>query len=212
MTSRLRAEASKKTAAAARLDAADRELIDAALAARECAHAPWSRFKVGAAARSGARIVHGCNVEFDVYGLTNCAERTAVFAAYACGAAGARLTAIAVVADTPEPVSPCGACRQVLFECGGPDLRVILANTSGRARVVRMGDLLPGGFRLAAEGGAAQTRRADAEAANGNRDGDARSNGNRNGGSKSNANTGTGRNGDRSSKRTGAAKSNNRSR
>ena len=126
----------------------DRALIEAAFAARERAHAPWSRFKVGAAARFGDRIVHGCNVEFDVYGLTNCAERTAVFAAYACGAADQPMTAIAVVADTTAPVSPCGACRQVMFECGGPDLRVILANTHGDARVVRMADLLPGGFQL----------------------------------------------------------------
>jgi len=137
-----------KNAASARLGAADRELIAAAIEARECAHAPWSCFKVGAAARFGDEIVKGCNIEFDVYGLTNCAERTAVFAAYACGAARKRLTAIAVVADTPQPVSPCGACRQVLFECGGPDLRVVLANVRGDARVVRMGNLLPGGFAL----------------------------------------------------------------
>jgi cytidine deaminase len=134
--------------ASAKLSAADRELIAAAIAARECAHAPWSRFKVGAAARFGDEVVKGCNIEFDVYGLTNCAERTAVFAAFACGAARNPLTAMAVVADTPQPVSPCGACRQVMFECGGPDLRVLLANMSGDARVVRMGDLLPGGFAL----------------------------------------------------------------
>ena len=128
--------------------ATDRQLIEAACLAREHAHAPWSRFKVGAAARFGDEIVHGCNVEFDVYGLTNCAERTAVFAAYARGAARKPMTAIAVVADTPHPVSPCGACRQVMFECGGADLRVILANTHGDAHVVRMADLLPGGFQL----------------------------------------------------------------
>lgn len=132
----------------ARLNASDRELIAAAIAARECAHAPWSRFKVGAAARFGKKIIKGCNIEFDVYGLTNCAERTAVFAAFACNAAREPLRAIAVVADTPEPVSPCGACRQVLFECGGPELRVLLANLRGAARIVRMGDLLPGGFQL----------------------------------------------------------------
>jgi cytidine deaminase len=138
----------KKKTISTQLGAADRELIAAAIAARECAHAPWSRFKVGAAARFGDEIVKGCNVEFDVYGLTNCAERTAVFAAYACGAARKPLTALAVVADTPQPVSPCGACRQVMFECGGPELRVLLANLGGDARVVRMGDLLPGGFAL----------------------------------------------------------------
>ena len=136
------------TRKADRLTPSDRALLVAARVARENAHAPWSRFKVGAAARFGDEIVKGCNIEFDVYGLTNCAERTAVFAAYACGAARKPLTALAVVADTPQPVSPCGACRQVMFECGGPELRVLLANLSGDARVVRMGDLLPGGFAL----------------------------------------------------------------
>jgi len=130
------------------LGANDRKLVAAAIAARELAHAPWSRFKVGAAALFGKRIVKGCNVEFDVYGLTNCAERTAVFAAFANGAAREPMTAIAVVADTPAPASPCGACRQVMFECGGPDLRVIMTNLRGEYRVVRMHELLPGGFQL----------------------------------------------------------------
>jgi len=138
----------KKNSSAARIRRDDRALVDAARVARERAHAPWSRFKVGAAARFGEQIVHGCNIEFDVYGLTNCAERTAVFAAFANGAARQPMTAIAVIADTPGPVSPCGACRQVMFECGGADLRVILANTQGEMRIVRMADLLPGGFQL----------------------------------------------------------------
>jgi cytidine deaminase len=138
----------KKNPSAERIGRDDRALIEAARVARERAHAPWSRFKVGAAARFGDEIVHGCNIEFDVYGLTNCAERTAVFAAFANGAARKPMTAMAVIADTPDPVSPCGACRQVMFECGGGNLRVILANTRGDARVVRMADLLPGGFQL----------------------------------------------------------------
>jgi len=138
----------KKSSPATGISRDDRALVDAARVARERAHAPWSRFKVGAAARFGDRIVHGCNIEFDVYGLTNCAERTAVFAAFANGAARQPMTAIAVIADTPGPVSPCGACRQVMFECGGAELRVILANTQGEMCVVRMADLLPGGFQL----------------------------------------------------------------
>ena len=142
------------------LNRSDRELVAAALVARENAHAPWSQFRVGAAARFGDEVVKGCNVEFDVYGLTGCAERTAIFAAYACGAAREPMTAIAVIADTPEPVSPCGACRQVLFECGGPDLRVILASTQGHVRVMRMRDLLPGGFRLESEARVAAVRKA----------------------------------------------------
>jgi cytidine deaminase len=131
-----------------KLSAGDRELVDAAKLARSRAHAHLSGFKVGAAARFGKAIVHGCNVESDVYGLTNCAERTAVFAAHATGAAAKSLSAIAVVADTLEPVSPCGACRQVLFEQGGPALRVILANTRGDIAITTMAELLPGGFRL----------------------------------------------------------------
>ncbi len=132
-----------------KLSPGDRELFDAAKQARKRAHAHLSGFKVGAAARFGETIVHGCNVESDVYGLTNCAERTAVFAAHATGAAAKSLSAIAVIADTSEPVSPCGACRQVLFEQGGPKLRVILANTRGDIAITTMAELLPGGFRLA---------------------------------------------------------------
>jgi cytidine deaminase len=132
----------------AKITTDDHALIESAIDAREFAHAPWSQFKVGAAAKFGATVVKGCNVEFDVYGLTNCAERTAIFAAYASGAARNSLTAIAIVADTPHPASPCGACRQVMFECGGADLRVILSNLRGEVRVARMGDLLPGGFEL----------------------------------------------------------------
>jgi cytidine deaminase len=71
-----------------------------------------------------------------------------VFAAFASGAARKPMTAIAVVADTPAPASPCGACRQVMFESGGPDLRVIMANLRGEYRIVRMHELLPGGFQL----------------------------------------------------------------
>jgi len=136
------------TRKADRLTPSDRALLVAARVARENAHAPWSRFKVGAAALFGDTIVPGCNVEFDVYGLTNCAERTAVFAAFAHGVATQPLAAMAVIADTEEPACPCGACRQVMFECGGPELRVILANTRGAVRVTRMRDLLPDGFRL----------------------------------------------------------------
>jgi len=136
------------TRKADRLTPSDRALLVAARVARENAHAPWSRFKVGAAALFGDTIVPGCNIEFDVYGLTNCAERTAVFAAFAHGVATQPLAAMAVIADTEEPACPCGACRQVMFECGGPELRVILANTRGAVRITRMRDLLPDGFRL----------------------------------------------------------------
>ena len=143
-----------------RLTAAERALVTAAKKARLRAHAHQSQFKVGAAARYGSEIVLGCNVESDVYGLTNCAERTAVFAAHASGVARKGLRMIAVVADTPGPVTPCGACRQVLFEQGGPNLRVIMCNTRGDVRVATLAELLPGGFRLET----APKRRAAAEA------------------------------------------------
>jgi cytidine deaminase len=130
------------------LSASDRRLVDAAQRARERAHAKHSQFQVGAAARYGNTVVLGCNVESDVYGLTNCAERTAVFAAHANGAAKHSFTALAVIADTPAPVAPCGACRQVLIEKGGPALRVIMANTRGDIAIATAADLLPGWFRL----------------------------------------------------------------
>lgn len=102
--------------------------IDAAWRARENAHAPYSNFKVGAAlVAADGRVFTGCNVENLSFGLTICAERVAIGAAVA---AGVRAFAVmVVVADTSEPVSPCGACRQVMAEFGVP--HVILANRAG---------------------------------------------------------------------------------
>jgi cytidine deaminase len=102
-------------------------LKDAAWQAREMAYAPYSKFKVGAALWvADGRIFSGCNVENISYGLTNCAERVAIGAAVAAGAR--EFLAVVVVADTQLPISPCGACRQVLAEFGVK--RVILANKS----------------------------------------------------------------------------------
>ena len=130
-----------------RLTADERALVTAAKKARLRAHAHQSQFKVGAAARYGNEIVLGCNVESDVYGLTNCAERTAVFSAHASGVARKGLRMIAVIADSPEPVSPCGACRQVLFEFG-PTARVLLCAADGAQKECRLDDLLPSAFEL----------------------------------------------------------------
>lgn len=122
----------------------DQELIELAKAARTRAYAPYSRFQVGAALlTAGGRVVMGCNVENASYGLSCCAERTAVFRAVAAGER--EFTALAVAADTPGPASPCGACRQVLTEFN-PRLRVILSNLRGDVLVTTAAELLPGFF------------------------------------------------------------------
>jgi cytidine deaminase len=125
----------------------DRELLEAARAARARAYAPYSGYRVGAALRTGGgEIVTAANVENASYGMTICAERAAVAAAVAAG--HRRFEAVAVAADGTEPASACGACRQVLREFpNGPDLRVLLGAESGDALVVTtLEELLPGGF------------------------------------------------------------------
>ena len=120
------------------------KLIDAARAVRLNAHAPFSRFLVGAALETeDGRIISGCNCESASYGLTICAERVAVFKAHSEGVRTAKR--VAVVADTAEPTPPCGACRQWLWEFGG-DMEVILANLQGEKGRYRLGDLLPLAF------------------------------------------------------------------
>jgi cytidine deaminase len=104
------------------------ELIAKAWIAREQAYAPYSNFRVGAALLgSNGQVFSGCNVENISYGLTNCAERVAIGAAIAAGVR--EFEKIVVVADTKEPISPCGACRQVLAEFGVKT--VVLANRTG---------------------------------------------------------------------------------
>ncbi len=116
-------------------------LVIAARRARDFAHAPFSRFKVGAALETEDGIViTGCNVENATYGLTVCAERVAVLKAISDGYRIFRR--IAIVADTTEPTPPCGACRQILWEFGG-DLEVILANLTEETGRFRLKDLLP---------------------------------------------------------------------
>jgi cytidine deaminase len=118
-----------------------RELTELARAARLQAFAPFSRFKVGAALRTRAgEVVTGCNIESASYGLTMCAERVAIFKAVSEGLR--EFDAIAVVADSPRPTAPCGACRQVVWELAG-DIWVHIVNLHGRTRTVRMSELLP---------------------------------------------------------------------
>jgi cytidine deaminase len=124
-------------------DASD-ALIAAALAARENAFAPYSKFRVGAAIEdSGGRIHTGCNVENSTYGLTVCAERVAVFKAISEGVRKFRRVAIA--ADTDSLTPPCGACRQILWEfCG--DVEIVLVNPRGKTETHRLKDLFPKPF------------------------------------------------------------------
>ncbi|MBM3814019.1 MAG: cytidine deaminase [Acidimicrobiia bacterium] len=122
----------------------DKLLSEAALRAREHAHAPYSGFKVGAAlADITARVYTGSNVENSTYGLTVCAERVAIFKAISEGAR--KFVKIAVAADTENLTPPCGACRQILWEfCG--DIEVILVNPRGKSETLRLKDLFPRPF------------------------------------------------------------------
>jgi cytidine deaminase len=124
-------------------------LVQAACLARSHSYAPHSGFRVGAAllAKDG-RVFTGCNVENASYGLSNCAERTALFSAIAAGYRPGDFTHLAVVADTDDPVAPCGACRQVMIELGGAQLIVIQANLGGAVTQTTAGLLLPGAFTL----------------------------------------------------------------
>lgn len=123
----------------------DKALVELAKKARANAYAPYSGFSVGAAVLAAdGRVFSGCNIENASYGLTNCAERTAIFSAVAAGAR--ELAALAVVADGELPCSPCGACRQVIAEFAVE--RIILANLAGKRRVVTKEELLPFAFSL----------------------------------------------------------------
>ena len=118
-------------------------LWEAAMTVRAKAYVPYSRFAVGAAVETGSgRIFSGCNVENASYGLTNCAERTAIFNAISAGES--QLLRLLVVADTPRPVAPCGACRQVMHEFHIQE--IILCNTAGESKSLGMADLLPCAF------------------------------------------------------------------
>ena len=124
-------------------------LILAARKAREASYAPYSKFRVGAALLTkDGKVFSGCNVENASYGLCNCAERTAIFSAVAAGCRPGDFTHLAIIAEDTEPVAPCGACRQVMMEMGGPALIVIQANLAGAIAQTTMAALLPGAFRL----------------------------------------------------------------
>jgi len=119
-------------------------LLEAALAARVHAFAPYSHFQVGAALEDDAGRIHtGCNVENATYGLTVCAERVAVFKAISEGVR--KFRRIAISADTDTLTPPCGACRQILWEfCG--DIEIILVNPRGKTETYQLKDLFPKPF------------------------------------------------------------------
>jgi cytidine deaminase len=121
------------------------KLIEKAIEAMHKAYAPYSNFKVGAAllTKSG-RIFTGCNVENASFGLSICAERVAIFSAVSAGEL--QFEKLVVVANTDSPVSPCGACRQVMSEFG--DFEVLLVNTRGELVRTRVSELLPRAFKL----------------------------------------------------------------
>lgn len=122
-------------------------LVAEARVARLKAYAPYSKFQVGAALETkDGRVFHGCNVENASYGLSNCAERTAFFAAIAAGCHAGDFARLAIVGQTEGPISPCGACRQVIIELGGPGLPVILANLGDAVEETTAARLLPGAF------------------------------------------------------------------
>ena len=134
---------------AALSDADWQALAAAARAASANAHCPYSRFAVGAAVRTAdGRIYAGCNVENASFGLTICAERNAIFQAVAAGAK--EVVAIAVYTPTKRPVSPCGACRQVIAEFGAAD---VMSSCDGdTTKRWTAAELLPDGFGLKARG------------------------------------------------------------
>jgi len=121
-----------------------KKLLEAALAARDNAYAPFSKFKVGAAIEDETgRIFTGCNIENATYGLTICAERVAVFKAISEGAR--KFKRIAVAADTEALTPPCGACRQILWEfCG--DVELTLVNLHGKSETFHLKELFPRPF------------------------------------------------------------------
>ena len=120
-------------------------LLEAAAQVRENAHAPYSGFKVGAAIRTADGAIYlGCNVENAAYPEGTCAEAGAIAAM--CAAGAREIAEVAVIADSPVPITPCGGCRQKLAEFAGPDTPVIMGTIDGAEIRSSVGELLPGAF------------------------------------------------------------------
>lgn len=122
-------------------------LVRSAKEAMKNAYAPYSKFRVGAAILlSNGTIFSGCNVENASYGMTNCAERTAIFSAVAQLGPKIEILAVSVVNEQGVPCAPCGACRQVIYEFG-PEATILFQGPDG-PRQAHITELLPEGFRL----------------------------------------------------------------
>jgi cytidine deaminase len=120
-------------------------LVDDARAVRERAYAPYSNFKVGAAVRTTSGTVFvGCNVENVAYPEGTCAEAGAIAAMIAAGET--EIAEVAVIADSPMPVTPCGGCRQKLAEFGAGEVPVTMATLGGVVQETTLAELLPGAF------------------------------------------------------------------
>jgi cytidine deaminase len=123
------------------------KLLRSAKKVMKNAHAPYSKFRVGAAILlSNGKIFSGCNVENASYGMTNCAERTAIFSAVAQLGPKIEIQAVSVTNEQGVPCSPCGACRQVIYEFG-PDAMIFFQGAKG-PKQAHITELLPEGFRL----------------------------------------------------------------
>jgi cytidine deaminase len=123
--------------------------IQAAVLARDKAYVPYSKFKVGAAIElKNGKIIHGANVENASFGLTSCAERNALFSLYSQGYTKEDIVSITIIANDHGPVSPCGACRQVMHELMPKQTKIYLANTKGEIKETSTDELLPYAFVL----------------------------------------------------------------
>jgi cytidine deaminase len=119
----------------------NKKLVQKAIGAKKYSHSPYSKFRVGAALLTNAgKIFTGCNIENSSYSLTICAERTAIFKAISDG--HTKFKAIAIASDSKDLISPCGACRQVLYDLAD-DLQVILINGEGKTKIMQLRSLLP---------------------------------------------------------------------
>lgn len=124
------------------------ELIEKAIEGRKNAYVPYSNFMVGAAVLlKDGTIITGCNVENASYGLSMCAERNTLFKMVSMGYRKEDTVAMAVVGDTEGPISPCGACRQVMVELLNPNTKIYLANLQGKVKEMTLEELLPYSFK-----------------------------------------------------------------